>query len=67
MYYFVMTQLKNRLLAGARLIVRKGQTQKQNLTNKQKSVQKLCIRFFVFKSITVFNESKCIKCERRPA
>ena len=57
-YVFVVTQLKNRSLAGAILFVRKGQTQEQNLTNKQKSVQKLCIRFFVVKSITVFSESK---------
>ena len=67
MYYFVVTQLKNRSLVGAILFVRKGQTQEQNLTNKQKSVQKLCIRFFVVKSITVFNESKWVKFERRLA
>ena len=54
-------------MTAAILIVGKGQTQKQNLTNKQKSVQKLCIRFFVVKSITVFNENKWIKCERRLA
>lgn len=66
-YYFVVTQLKNRSLAGAILVVRKGQTQEQNLTNKQKSVQKLCIRFFVVKSITVFNESKWLKWEGQPS